>query len=339
MRKLLGFLTALICTGACLGTAFDGPNAGGTLVLALSEGTAYSPDIDYCGSVTAQTCDAIVSRGGDDGSTVVINCLAAFNGGGRLAGVAFGVNYNPNSIVISDAGGCGDFELPDGAWPSPLSGTAVTWGSAQTAPLVPVYWFAAYNYYYYTGAPETLDLTPHPTQGGNFADDSVPSELDPIAGFGKFGFNDPGDAPCPVAGEPTGACCLADGTCIEATANDCAAAGGVYQGDNVPCTPDLCPDTITGACCFADGTCQELNDAGCATAGGVIRATTFQCSPDLPGHDHGCMLLRRRYLQGCACDCATAGGVYQGDNVPCSPDLCPDTITGACCFADGTCRS
>jgi subtilisin-like proprotein convertase family protein len=35
--------------------------------------------------------------------------------------------------------------------------------------------------------------------------------------------------------EPTGACCFDDGSCDQLTAAECAAAGGSYQGDDVPC--------------------------------------------------------------------------------------------------------
>ncbi len=41
---------------------------------------------------------------------------------------------------------------------------------------------------------------------------------------------------------PTGACCIGDdGACQLLTAADCAAAGGIYQGDGTNCTPNPCP--------------------------------------------------------------------------------------------------
>ena len=42
-----------------------------------------------------------------------------------------------------------------------------------------------------------------------------------------------------------GACCLPDGSCVITTPECCATEGGEYQGDGVPCSPDLCtpPDT------------------------------------------------------------------------------------------------
>lgn len=43
----------------------------------------------------------------------------------------------------------------------------------------------------------------------------------------------------------TGACCFASGACLEGTAEDCAAAGGAYQGDGIPCDPDPCDGVPT----------------------------------------------------------------------------------------------
>jgi choice-of-anchor C domain-containing protein len=45
----------------------------------------------------------------------------------------------------------------------------------------------------------------------------------------------------------TGACCFSSGACLEGTAEDCAAAGGAYQGDGIPCDPDPCGGVPTGS--------------------------------------------------------------------------------------------
>lgn len=42
-----------------------------------------------------------------------------------------------------------------------------------------------------------------------------------------------------------GACCLADGSCVFVTRDECNAQGGVYQGDNVPCDQVQCQPTPT----------------------------------------------------------------------------------------------
>jgi hypothetical protein len=46
--------------------------------------------------------------------------------------------------------------------------------------------------------------------------------------------------PCPQP-PSTGACCFTDGTCQVLTQAECLAGQGAYQGDNVACTPTLCP--------------------------------------------------------------------------------------------------
>ena len=71
---------------------------------------------------------------------------------------------------------------------------------AQTDRLVLVYTLAAVEYY---GTDASLDLIGHPTGGGWFADDAVPANLDPIADYGRMGFNsNPGYLPCPDGPTP-----------------------------------------------------------------------------------------------------------------------------------------
>jgi len=49
---------------------------------------------------------------------------------------------------------------------------------------------------------------------------------------------------------PTGACCLADGTCVEATAVGCENAAGTYKGDGTDCTADSCTPPLTAVHAF-----------------------------------------------------------------------------------------
>ncbi len=85
-------------------------------------------------------------------------------------------------------------------------------------------------------------------------------------------------ADCPLP-TPTGACCLAGGTCQIQTSANCSAAGGVYQGDNTLCSPNPCTQP-TGACCISDGSCQVLTSADCGTAGGTYQGDDTSCSPN-----------------------------------------------------------
>jgi hypothetical protein len=236
----------LICVSACLETAYGAANEGGTLIVALSEGTYFTiEDPDYCDNVTATSCETAVTNAPsveDGGPTPIINVLAAFPPpGGRLSGIVWGVDYDPDRTFIVSWEACGDFELANSDWPAPFSGTAVTWFNPQTDPLVSVYWFAAYGY-----DGQSFNLGPHPSQGGQFADDSVPAEVDDIAGFGSFGFgSNPGFNVCPVAGDPEGACCFDGGSCAITTEADCETAGGVYQGADTVCDPNPCGPTPT----------------------------------------------------------------------------------------------
>lgn len=272
MKKVLLAAAALACLG---GTALAGPNANGTLVVVLAPGVVYTTDIvDYCGASGLQNCgDGIASFDGTD--TVVLNVLAAFPtvGSPRLAGVTFGWAYSEASIVAF--GSCGDFELATGAWPASGEGTAVTFSSARTTSLVDIYWAAAYNYY---GNPTTLDLTPHPTQGANFADDDVPSNLDPIAALGSFGFSTEGNLPCPVEAAP-GACCFPDGSCEVLLREDCAAQGGAFQGDGTDCQTVECPQPATGACCVGE-VCSIRTADECAAGGGEYLGDDTGCDPN-----------------------------------------------------------
>lgn len=270
MKKALLAITALSCWGSA---ALAGPNAGGLLIAALSEGTVYTTDHSgYCGSSTTEDCAAAVTTW-SGGEPAVLNIIAAFAGNPRLAGLTFGLNYSAG-VSILEGGSCGDFELPDASWPASGTGNAVTWSSAQTDDLVECYWFAAYNYY---GGVEMFCLGPHPTQGGNFADDDVPSNIDPIAGYGVFGFNSAGEAPCPDG--PPGACCLPDGTCVITLRQDCEALGGVFQGKGTACETVECPQPATGACCI-DEDCVILTQQQCIDRGGEYQGDDEPCDPN-----------------------------------------------------------
>jgi hypothetical protein len=111
----------------------------------------------------------------------------------------------------------------------------VLWGQPQTSQLVEVYWFAAYNT---DGIPSTFDLTPHPSHGGVFYDDSVPAKEDPIVCYGTMGFDTNGERCC--AWEHRGACCLDGGSCVFVNESACGEMEGTFLGVDVLCLPDPC---------------------------------------------------------------------------------------------------
>ncbi|MCC7144014.1 MAG: hypothetical protein IT349_18110 [Candidatus Eisenbacteria bacterium] len=274
MKKLL---VATMALAAASGVANAGPNAGGTLVLHANTAIVYTPDTtNYCGQGGLTVCDAAVSSvtGADP---VVFFAVAAFPAASspRLAGLTFGVAYDA-AVTLAAYGSCGDFELTTGAWPNSGEGTAITWNTAQTSHLTEAYWFAGYNYY--SPAPANFGLTAHPTQGGKFADDAVPANLDDISDYGRLGFDNQGSAPCPTVVTPTGACCLPNfGPCVVVRADECAQAGGVYQGDGSDCDPNPCPPPpATGACCIGTD-CTITTAEGC---NGEYQGNDTNCDPN-----------------------------------------------------------
>jgi len=108
MKKALLAVAALSCMGSA---ALAGPNAGGTLIAALSVGTIYTTDnTGYCGSSTTGDCSGAVSSHTGD-TPAVINVIAAFPGPARLAGLTFGIAYSAG-VTLIEWGSCGDFSSP-----------------------------------------------------------------------------------------------------------------------------------------------------------------------------------------------------------------------------------
>jgi len=176
--------------------ALAGSNAGGTLVLHALD-LAYTTDGSvYCNQAPPRECEAI-NPTSSGAPLQVYTVLAVFSAGNkpRLRGVEFGVSYS--GVLIDDWGSCAEVEDPMSGWPASGTGTVVVWSQAQTERIVPIYWFAGYLASL-TDAP-SLELTPHPQNGGHFGDDHVPTHLDGIAGYGTMGFGQAGTAPCPAA--------------------------------------------------------------------------------------------------------------------------------------------
>ncbi|MFN8548386.1 MAG: hypothetical protein U0527_10625 [Candidatus Eisenbacteria bacterium] len=315
---------------ACAGSAAAGPNAGGVLILHVNPAIAYcTDDVTYCGQSDLTACDAAITSvtGGDP---VVFFAIAAFgpSSAPRLSGVTFGVHYQSPNVSLLDWGSCGDFELATSGWPASDEGTAVTWNSARTGSLTEVYWFAGYNYY--APQPTLFGLAAHPTQGGVFADDSVPAQLDQIEGFGALGFEMPGVIPC-GSDTPVGACCFQNpcGTCVVLNADECAAEGGTYQGDITSCEPNPCDcPPIFGACCFNDCQCAMLLQPDCLGNGGIYHGDNVTCDPSPCGAGPGaCCLTDGTCVEAFTCWCAAMGGTYSGDGVLCSSDPCGPVAT------------
>lgn len=306
-----------------------GPNEYGTLVFHVDPSVVLTDGETYCERSAVESCAEVIARA-DGSDPVVFWTLAAFIEGSspRLAGVEFGIDYDPSATPLLAHAACGDFELPTSGWPDPGEGTAVTFTVPRTGTIEEVYWFAAYSY---AGSATQFNLAPHPVHGAVFADDSIPSEIDPVARLGVLGFNAPGDVPCPAA---LGACCFPDGQCDELTNEECDQQLGLYEGDGTACDPNPCPPPPpdTGACCFDDGHCEVLPRHDCPDfyQGDDTTCDPHPCDPagaccDLWGDCH--------FVIARACD----EGQWLGKDVPCEPNPCEPLGYGACCGSDGKC--
>lgn len=361
-----------ICSLAYGNALYAGPNEAGTLLLHHNADLVYTSGDSYCGTSALVACEDANVRAEIDGVRI-LHVLAAFveESHPRLSGLTFGIEYDV-SVRIVDAAACGDFELRDFDWPVSGSGTAVTWTYAVTHTLVEVYWFAAYSDVHES---QQFSLVPHPAQGGWFGDDSIPSKLDAIAGYGTMGFGIAGTVVCPIAPIP-GACCFSDGSCLLLRASACQEQRGDFSGEGTTCTPNPCPQF--GACCYPDGYCEVFMAVDCAMSSGDFQGEGTVCDPNPcpqnPGaccfssgecrfeseyycaRYHGVFLGRgvvcepNPCLQPGACcypdgrclmlfteECVSSGGGYQGDGTGCDPTPCPQNF-GACCYWNGVCE-
>jgi hypothetical protein len=172
------------------------------------------------------------------------------------------------------------------------------------------------------------------------------------------------------ADDPSGACCMPDGTCLVATHADCVEGGGAAWIEGEDCQAD-CPPP--GTCCLPEGSCALMLEVACLADEGVFEGQNA-CDPQI------CLVWGRRCyvgnrvyclkspaecaalngtwrrLEACllngrgACclpdgsclvepmeQCEADGGTFQGDEVPCNPEFCADNPSGQCCLADGAC--
>lgn len=123
-------------------------------------------------------------------------------------------------------------------------------------------------------------------------------------------------------GDPTGACCLFDGTCIIVTEALCKINDGTYQGDDVACEDAVC--ATLGACCIPFDVCVVSTIQECfGELGGVIWAPEQDCvsytCPPLGAccKPDGTCQVTAEY----SCE-ITFEGIYHGDGVICQDASC-----------------
>ena len=137
------------------------------------------------------------------------------------------------------------------------------------------------------------------------------------------------------SGEP-GACCLADGSCLDVTPDDCEFLQGGFEGQGSSCAATTCPEADQ-ACCFVNGSCLDLPPSSCEPAGGFPQGLNSICGQTECFASGACCLPDGT----CADDmspenCVAKDGLYQGSDTSCGGVECPDPL-GACCFPTDFC--
>lgn len=130
----------------------------------------------------------------------------------------------------------------------------------------------------------------------------------------------------------SGACCESDGSCSQATQAECAALGGVYQGDNSICSEVNCPQP-QGACCLSNGNCLLLDESSCGVIGGTWQGPGTDCAGSLCPRGAACLPDGSCVEDVTVLEAELLGGVFLGDGTTCADANCPQP-RGACCIVD-----
>ena len=122
-------------------------------------------------------------------------------------------------------------------------------------------------------------------------------------------------------GQPAeGACCFGQ-TCDYIAANTCAANGGMYIGDGVPCSPNPCEAPAQGACCLTD-VCEVMDQLLCQDSGGQYQGDGTDCTNDPCGSDLGACCLDTVCHQYSQNECTLQSGTWHGVGSSCDPNPC-----------------
>ena len=139
------------------------------------------------------------------------------------------------------------------------------------------------------------------------------------------------DTPC---GDTSGAraCCLADGSCVDAASQAVCAdqLSGEWDAMNT-CSPGLCQAPLLEACCIANG-CELLTQADCIIAGGVFHPGD-DCSLTICADGACCKDDGTCVDALAAVDCRASGedgNFFAGRT--CADEICP--AAGGCCLDD-----
>jgi hypothetical protein len=124
--------------------------------------------------------------------------------------------------------------------------------------------------------------------------------------------------------QPTQACCLPDGTCIDTTVSDCVARNGLPQGPGTNCATTVCPQP-TQACCLPDGTCIDITVSDCVARNGLPQGPGTNCATTVcPQPTQACCLPDGSCVDVDPSICRLTGGIPQGLGTNCDMVDCPE---------------
>jgi hypothetical protein len=254
-------------------------NAGGVFVLHAPSMNPWEPGtVDACEQAPPASLSQVQTRLPADGVPRLVILYAYFppDSSALVLGTCFGIRYSKN-VKVWSYGACtsGGFELPNDGWPASGGGNSVANSHAKLAESgkpVSIYWFAVS-----AKGPGFFETTPNPGQnfGGKFGNTDIPAHLEPIAGYGKIGFDLDGFAPAPGHPAVKGACCT--DACWPLSEIECTFFKGIFLGPGATCTNEPCgPTPLTGACCLATG-CEMFSLLDCAKMHGISLGEGVSC--------------------------------------------------------------
>ncbi|MEZ4649219.1 MAG: hypothetical protein R3E97_10660 [Candidatus Eisenbacteria bacterium] len=292
-----------------------GAHEGGTLLVHASPDLTYTSGFDYVPLFDLTRCEDAVTSLPASEETHVWWVVAAFppSSSPLLAGVSFSVAYSDFEVVLVDAGSNADFEIHSPDWPGPSSGTTITWSSPRTEHLVPVYWFAGYQY---GSAPAVFRVTDDLRGGQEFADGYPPlATLDEAVAFGSLTLGGAGEAPACPQDLQFGACSLPGQypPCRVLTERSCREIGGVWTAGG---------DCGLRACCLPNGVCQLFSRRTCEERDGEF--LDGSCEP-FPCDVRGACCLDDSCEDLVESECLVLGGTFRGGDSKCESIECQET--------------
>jgi hypothetical protein len=133
--------------------------------------------------------------------------------------------------------------------------------------------------------------------------------------------------------DPSGACCLDSGSCIELPQTVCLTGGAIFMGAGVACDDINC-EILTGACCVSDSFCQDMFEADCDEVSGEFMGVGSVCQLGTctPSPTGACCLWGTVCVDEISEEvCGGNGGVWH-EGTTCFSALCTIPGLGACCF-------